>query len=132
MCVCVQVTVPVEKGSVLFFNNLIPHQSLENHSKGVRWSFDLRWQNPAFDSGFDGKPPILMRDPDEPHMTPDWATWAALNPFALRKTGDDESSSGDLDDAYAMDDFDTVITGPWMSMWPTVNMVTIYIPACPL
>ena len=54
------VTVPVPKGSVtvdasyplldccvrsiLLFNNLIPHQSLENHSEGVRWSFDLRWQ----------------------------------------------------------------------------------------
>lgn len=73
-----QVTVPVPKGSVLFFNNLIPHQSLENHSQGVRWSFDLRWQNPDLDSGFDGKPPIMMRDPDDPDMTPDWEVWVRV------------------------------------------------------
>eukprot|EP00947_MAST-08B_sp_MAST-8B-sp1_P005995 g5995.t1 len=112
------VTVPVPKGSVLLFNNLIPHQSLENVSDGVRWSFDLRWQNPEEDSGFDGKPPILMRDDEQPDHEPDWETWAAQNPFALRKTGDDAAtSSGNLGEAYDVDDFDTLITGPWMSMW---------------
>jgi len=107
------VTIPVRKGEVLLFNNLIPHQSLENYSNGVRWSFDLRWQNPTQDSGFDGKPPILMRDPDQPGLQPDWETWAALNPFALRKSGDDTGNQSN--------DLDTTITGPWMSMWPVTN-----------
>eukprot|EP00658_Telonema_sp_P-2_P044296 TRINITY_DN3215_c0_g2_i5.p1 TRINITY_DN3215_c0_g2~~TRINITY_DN3215_c0_g2_i5.p1 ORF type:complete len:356 (+),score=77.06 TRINITY_DN3215_c0_g2_i5:77-1144(+) len=100
------VTVPVPKGSVLLFNNLIPHQSLENHSDQIRWSFDLRWQNPAHGSGFDGKPPIIMRDPAQPDMLPDWESWANINPFSLRgsSVSEDEIS-------------DTVVTGPWMSMW---------------
>lgn len=37
------VTCEVPFGSVLFLNNLIPHRSLENYSKNIRWSLDLRW-----------------------------------------------------------------------------------------
>ena len=36
-------TCEVPFGSVLFFNNLIPHQSMENYSETIRWSLDLRW-----------------------------------------------------------------------------------------
>ena len=103
---------------MLFFNNLIPHQSMENYSDIVRWSFDLRWQvltyakcilnllqNPDLGSGFEGKPPIMMRDPEQPGMKPDWETWAALNPFALRGNNVD-----DLDDSSTVE-LDSVITG---------------------
>lgn len=37
------VTCEVPFGSVLLFNNLIPHRSLENSSEKIRWSLDLRW-----------------------------------------------------------------------------------------
>ena len=38
------VTCEVPYGSVLLLNNLIPHRSLPNYSRGIRWSLDLRWQ----------------------------------------------------------------------------------------
>lgn len=38
------VTVPVERGSALLFNNLIPHRSLPNLLSCMRWSLDLRFQ----------------------------------------------------------------------------------------
>ena len=37
------ITCEVPFGSVIFFNNLIPHRSLENYSQNIRWSLDLRW-----------------------------------------------------------------------------------------
>ena len=37
------ITCEVPFGSVIFFNNLIPHRSLENFSQNIRWSLDLRW-----------------------------------------------------------------------------------------
>ena len=37
------VTCEIPFGSVLLFNNLIPHRSTENFSDNIRWSLDLRW-----------------------------------------------------------------------------------------
>ena len=45
----------VPLGSVPLLNNLIPHRSLDNMSNGVRWSLDLRWQDPAQPTGFPDK-----------------------------------------------------------------------------
>ena len=45
------VTCEMKLGSVLFLNQLIPHRSLENRSDKVRWSVDLRWQDPKLPSG---------------------------------------------------------------------------------
>ncbi|CAH1230978.1 PHYHD1 [Branchiostoma lanceolatum] len=41
------VTCEMTYGSVLLFNNLTPHRSLPNISDDVRWSLDLRWQDPG-------------------------------------------------------------------------------------
>lgn len=45
----------VPLGSVLLLNNLIPHRSLDNMSNAVRWSLDLRWQDPGQPTGFPDK-----------------------------------------------------------------------------
>ncbi len=59
---CEIVTCEVPVGGFLLINQLIPHRSLENKSNKIRWSIDLRWQNPAEPHGFFGiKAPILMR-----------------------------------------------------------------------
>ncbi len=70
------VTCEMPLGSVLLLNQLIPHRSLENLSDIVRWSVDLRWQNPALPSGVDGHSEmIVMRKADDPDWRPDWDSW---------------------------------------------------------
>jgi hypothetical protein len=40
------VTVPMQPGDALFFNNLVKHRSLPNRTDGIRWSTDLRFWRP--------------------------------------------------------------------------------------
>ena len=54
-------------------NQLIPHRSTSNN---IRWSVDLRWQDPRLPSGFSAKDPILMRSAAQPDHRIDWETWA--------------------------------------------------------
>ena len=54
--------------------------SLENFSDKIRWSLDLRWQNPAKDNGFHGiKDCILMRTARDPNYVPDWSDMAGID-----------------------------------------------------
>jgi phytanoyl-CoA hydroxylase len=39
------IDVEMDPGDVVFFNNLLFHQGLPNHSKAIRWSFDWRYQD---------------------------------------------------------------------------------------
>ena len=67
------VTCEVPFGGILFLNNCIPHRSLENYSDKIRWSLDLRWQNPSMPNGFHGlKESVLMRKADDPNYKIDW------------------------------------------------------------
>ena len=67
------VTCEVPFGGMVLFNNSIPHRSLENHSDKIRWSLDLRWQDPKKATGFYSlKESILMRVKDEPNYEIDW------------------------------------------------------------
>ena len=54
--------------------------SLPNISKQVRWSLDLRWQNPNLPCGFyDLKHPVLMRTAKDPHMKVDWSGFTTVD-----------------------------------------------------
>jgi len=98
-------------GSVLFLNNLIPHRSLPNKSKGIRWSVDLRWQNPNQPNGFFGaKDSIVMAKANDPSFQPDWTNWMKLDRQRMF-----------LDKDEVVDPFDTTIFGPWMGTWPLTN-----------
>ena len=102
------VTCEVPMGGVLFLNNCIPHRSLENYSKKIRWSLDLRWQRPNESNGFHGlKKCILMRTSENPNHVIDWEGFATLNRTKLQM----ENVSGPYDP------FDTTIHGPWMKRW---------------
>ena len=67
----------MEAGSVLFLHQLVPHRSLENFSEDVRWSVDLRFQNPLDEAGFHTGlvDPIIMRKSSDPQYKPDWDAW---------------------------------------------------------
>ena len=67
------VTCEVPYGGMLLLNNCIPHRSLENYSDKIRWSLDLRWQDPKKAVGFYGmKDCITMRKEDDPNYKIDW------------------------------------------------------------
>lgn len=67
------VTCEVPYGGMLLLNNCIPHRSLENYSDKIRWSLDLRWQDPKKSTGFyDLKRSIVMRKQNDPNHKIDW------------------------------------------------------------
>lgn len=103
------VTCEMKVGSVLFLHNMIPHRSLENHSDGVRWSVDLRYQDPAQPSGMatHTEEPMVMRKADDPTFKIDWAYWTA----EFKRIHD--SHRGRI----ASDKFDTTVDGVWLERW---------------
>jgi len=67
------VTCEVPFGGMLLLNNCIPHRSLENYSDKIRWSLDLRWQDPSKPTGFyDLKECVLMRTEEDPNYVINW------------------------------------------------------------
>uniref|UniRef100_H2ZMW8 Phytanoyl-CoA dioxygenase n=1 Tax=Ciona savignyi TaxID=51511 RepID=H2ZMW8_CIOSA len=102
------VTCEVPYGSVLFLNNAIPHQSLENRSDIIRWSLDLRWHDPAKENGFYGlKKSVLMRKADDPDYKIDWDEFAGVDRTKIQMKNLKEDN----------DDFTTEVAGPWMKRW---------------
>ena len=107
------VTCAVPFGAVLFLNNCIPHRSLENYSDSIRWSIDLRWQNPNLPNGFYGlKDTIVMRKADQPNYEIDWAGFAEVDRNALQEAGVGHTK---------VNEFDTTLHGPWMRRWEIVH-----------
>jgi|SRR5579883_537081 len=105
------VTCTMEKGGVLFLNNLIPHRSTENYSDIVRWSIDLRWQRPGELSGMEGiKEPILMRTARDPNYRIDWEEWGSQS----RQVGLHDVL---LERDRPVTEEDTKVSGPWMARW---------------
>jgi len=105
------VTCEVEKGGVVFLNNLVPHRSTENYSNSIRWSIDLRWQRPNEISGFeDIKECILMRTASNPDYKINWSEWAAKSrQVGLKQILQERTRSISKEDAK--------VTGPWMDRW---------------
>ncbi len=100
------VTCEVPFGGILFLNNCIPHRSLENLSNRIRWSLDLRWQDPAKSSCFYGlKECVVMRKSDDPGYKINWTEFAQVDRQILQA-----KEVGSATD----DEFDTTIHGPWM------------------
>lgn len=101
------VTCNMKVGSVLFLNQLVPHRSFENHSDKVRWSVDLRWQNPNLPSGDQGSSGlIIMRKADDPSFTVNWEAWATKQRAAH------EQQRG-----LSQDRLSTSVSGQWMDRW---------------
>jgi ectoine hydroxylase-related dioxygenase (phytanoyl-CoA dioxygenase family) len=108
------ITCEMPRGSVLLFNNLIPHRSLDNLSDKIRWSLDLRWQRPDEPNGFYGlKDNILMVTSKSPDHVIEWDEWA--------KHSRTEMQDRAVTDVIDRDEFDSTVAGPWMSQWPIVN-----------
>jgi ectoine hydroxylase-related dioxygenase (phytanoyl-CoA dioxygenase family) len=101
------VTCEMRMGSVLFLNQLIPHRSLENRSDKVRWSVDLRWQDPKQPSGDQGGAGVvMMRKASDPSFTVDWDAWAA-----------EQRRAYEVARGLSGEKFDTTVSGKWMERW---------------
>ena len=70
------ITCEMKKGSILFLHQLVPHRSLENLSDEVRWSVDLRFQNPLDEAGFNRTGSSNYYEKCfRPDYIPDWDSW---------------------------------------------------------
>lgn len=105
------VTCEMKVGSVLFLHQLIPHRSLENFSEDVRWSVDLRFQNPNDKAGFHTGlvDPIIMRKSDNPKYIPDWNAWFKGYEAEHTKFRDIRTEK--------KDEFDSTMEGAWLKRW---------------
>ena len=68
---------PIEPGGVILFSSLVCHSGLPSASDRVRWSIDLRYQDPAQPTGhpyFSGHVVRSRRNPDSPLTYPEWVT----------------------------------------------------------
>ena len=103
------VTCEMKAGSVLFLHQLVPHRSLENFSDSVRWSVDLRFQNPKDEAGFHTGlvDPIIMRKSEDSSHTPDWQEW--FKGYEDQHTNFRGTSKKDA--------FDSSVDGSWLDRW---------------
>jgi hypothetical protein len=114
------VTCEVPLGGVLWINNAIPHRSLENYSNQIRWSLDLRWQDPHKPNGFHGlKDCVVMRKASDCHYKTDWTKFAQEDrqKMHIERLVDEGKVSAEVME----DEFNTEITGPWMDRWEVTN-----------
>ena len=73
------VTLPMNKGDVLFFHKETPHRSTPNLSNTVRWSLDLRYQKTGTPTGRPFQPAFVARSRANPGSEiRDWAEWDRL------------------------------------------------------
>ena len=81
-----RISLPMQKGDVLFVHKLTPHGSGPNNTNAVRWSMDLRYQKTGEPSPRPEWPSLVarsQRDPAAETVYEDWRDqWAA----ALEKT----------------------------------------------
>lgn len=115
-------TLPIKYGSMILFNNVIPHRSLDNLSNHVRWSVDLRWQKASDPAGFYGlKDGVLMRTSKDPNLKINWEAFDSINRHEVQ----DEMLKEDLKDQKVQPgdpDFDTRVPGPWMRKWEITHV----------
>lgn len=73
------VPIPMRPGSILLLHRLTQHASLTNRSRGIRWSFDLRYQPADQPTGRPAFPAFLARSRAHPErVVRDWRVWAAM------------------------------------------------------
>ncbi|MFT4730222.1 MAG: phytanoyl-CoA hydroxylase [Granulosicoccus sp.] len=80
---------PVEAGDAIIFHPLTVHGSRENHSRSIRWSFDLRYNATGDPTGRPQFPEFVARSRNAPHSElHDYNTWFELWMTTKRKYAD--------------------------------------------
>jgi len=85
------VTLPMDKGDVLFLHKDIPHRSTSNRTDTVRWSMDLRYQETGTPTGRPFHPDFVARSRANPEsVLTDWAEWDRLWAAAKKQAAVDK------------------------------------------
>ncbi len=67
---------PVRAGGIVVLDPMIPHSSLSNHTDGIRWSFDLRFNRTGQPTGRSHFPDFVARSRADPgSVLRDWSAW---------------------------------------------------------
>ena len=101
-----RVVCEMSMGSMLWHSNTMVHRSTENTSDKVRWSVDIRYQNPGKPTGLGDIELAPMRRADDPGYRLDWTAWMAHQAGGIQKYRT-------LDE----NDFDYSPKGPWLDRW---------------
>ena len=81
-----QLTLPMDKGDILFMMKETPHRSLENDSDTVRWSMDLRYQQTGTPTGRPWHPDFVARSKANPESElRDYDEWCSRWVAALEE-----------------------------------------------
>lgn len=73
------VPLPVKSGGAVLFHPLVPHASLPNLSRGIRWSFDLRYNKTGQPTGRGHFPDFIARSRAQPETElHDWKAWRSM------------------------------------------------------
>ncbi|MEM9584973.1 MAG: phytanoyl-CoA dioxygenase family protein [Pseudomonadota bacterium] len=73
------VPLPVKAGGVVLLHPLIAHSSLINQTKGIRWSFDLRFNKTGQPTGRPHFPDFVARSKADPASElHDWRAWREM------------------------------------------------------
>lgn len=68
---------PIDPGGVIFFSNLCCHAGVPHTSPRVRWSIDVRYQNPALPTGHPYFSGFIARSRQAPDRVPNYAQWVS-------------------------------------------------------
>ncbi|GFO22437.1 phytanoyl-coa dioxygenase domain-containing protein 1-like protein [Plakobranchus ocellatus] len=97
-------------GSLVIFNNMVPHRGLENTSNSIRWSMDLRWMVPSEAGGWYGKTGVLMRSGGQTLPKIDWDGFLQQNEEDKKK-----------EEREGLDMFEPIFTSPYFERWQITN-----------
>jgi ectoine hydroxylase-related dioxygenase (phytanoyl-CoA dioxygenase family) len=78
---------PVRAGDMILFHNYVLHAALPNVTDTIRWSMDLRWQDPAKPTGRPFYPGFIVRSKARPETVQlDYDEWRQRWEYALAVT----------------------------------------------
>jgi phytanoyl-CoA hydroxylase len=78
---------PIEAGGMILFHNYVFHAACPNTSDAIRWSMDLRWQDPAKPTGRPFYPGFIARSKARPEtVQSDFEAWRRRWEYALAVT----------------------------------------------
>ena len=101
-----RVVCEMKLGSMLWHRNTMVHRSTENTSDKVRWSVDIRYQNPGKATGLGDIELAPMRKAGDPSYRLNWEEWRGHQADGIQeyRTLDEDS-------------FDYSPKGPWLDRW---------------
>lgn len=68
-------TLRMQRGDLLFFNEMLPHRAIPNHSDAIRWSIDMRYYESANSSVVSASRSFICADADPARVEDSYEEW---------------------------------------------------------